>query len=720
MSPFRSASALILRACLMAAVVAGCDCDEGGLNQTCQTCGSDADCSGISENCGGGPNSFCDLRTHSCKQDKFECSGDTPNDSECCPGQGCASVAQLCVDRYENCTEDSGCALRGQVCKPLGNPASGNGCTFERCGSDGACGEGLDCFNGFCVGQVPCSDPIRGRIGCRTGEVCVPAANSCYRLPPSGTAGWPAGCFESCPAGTMLVFKDSTNVFNRCDRTEVARDCTCEALPPLPARDTARHSSAAAAAQSIFVSAYDDDHGDLVVHTFDKTGKFVKTEWIDGVPDTGTVVADPNGPRRGIDASGIDVGQHTSITHDARNGATHVAYYAVRNGTTPVGDLRYARKTGDGAWVTMTVDGSVNGADIADTGLYTSITTTDGVPVIAYFQKAGVGNDSFKTAVKVARATRKDPSGPADWKITVVEGGTRTPPPCSANPCSESQVCVESSVAGSNGICRTRVTENDATLTEQEKAVCKSCGSSESCVRDAANQVKCLDSLRASTLAQLPEGNGLFTSIAYMDGKAVVVWYDGNRKVLKGSIADSDDGTRGAIFTTIVTLDDGSVPGATNVTPHDVGQFASLAVGPADAAKRLAVAYFDVSSRQLRVITAKAGWQEITPASARVVDDGRGTPESDPLLFVGADTTVAFDAQKNVVVAYQDSTSNDLRLAKQQSAGGFQVSTLKAEGAGGFYASLTSDGSKLFVSHAIIKAASASESANKLEVIPLP
>ena len=93
----------------------------------------------------------------------------------------------------------------------------------------------------------------------------------------------------------------------------------------------------------------------------------------------------------------------------------------------------------------------------------------------------------------------------------------------------------------------------------------------------------------------------------------------------------------------------------------------------------------------------------------------------DPVLFVGADTSIAFDAAKNVVVAYQDATSGDLRIAKQApGAAAFTISPLRTEGACGFYASLAKDGNKLFVSHAIIKAESSSKSANRLEVVAVP
>ena len=71
----------------------------------------------------------------------------------------------------------------------------------------------------------------------------------------------------------------------------------------------------AANGQNLFVSAYDGEHGDLVVHTFDKADltKPQKTQWLDGVPATGHIGGDVNGPRGGITDPGPNVGQYTSI-----------------------------------------------------------------------------------------------------------------------------------------------------------------------------------------------------------------------------------------------------------------------------------------------------------------------------------------------------------------------------------------------------------------------
>ena len=79
-----------------------------------------------------------------------------------------------------------------------------------------------------------------------------------------------------------------------------------------------------------------------------------------------------------------------------------------------------------------------------------------------------------------------------------------------------------------------------------------------------------------------------------------------------------------------------------------------------------------------------------------------------------------FDAADNAHIAYQDSTSNDLRFASQSVGGDFVKKTVANTGAGGFYASLVVDASGKYVSHAVVKARSGAESANKLQVLKVP
>lgn len=702
---------------------AGCGgCGEDDLVKP--KCASDADCLADPDF---GEGWFCNLSSGKCEVDVHECG--SGSESECCPGQICTDPALQCWDKWTPCDDDASCSVKGMHCqRPWGvRPTSAEegetkgGCGYEKCGTGGACAEeGTACFNGWCVGGIPC------RGGCKSGEVCTTVNDRCFK--PLEANGWPMGsggsCAATCAPGTILVFVDGTNVFNRCDKSQ--KECRCEPLPAVKANDTARFTAAADGGAKVLVSAYDTDHGDLVVHTFDKaTFKREKTEWIDGVPTSGAITGDPEGPRSGRDAPGPDVGQHTSIAFDKANSTTHISYYAVKDAATPLGDLKYAKRSGTGAWKFHVVDGKSDaGTENGDTGLYSSLTLdAAGFPVIAYFQKGGVGADAFKTALRFARAKVREPERASDWTLTTVDTGIRTPPPCSNPVCVEAEVCTESTTTA-NGVCRTKAAKATDCKTSPTDASARACTSDEACVLNAALAPVCAASLRASTLAGLPEGNGLMPSVAYLEEKPVIVWYDRNARVLKGVIATSDSASAGAIFRAqdIKILDDGSRPDApVGAVPHDVGQFPSLAIGPADAGSRIAVAYMDLSAHQLRVVTAKAAWADLTPAALRVVDNGKGEPGTDPTLFVGADTAIAFDAAKNLSVLYQDATQGDLRIAEQQAGGQtFTIRTLKpgglAVGAAGFYNALLVDGSTRFAAHTLIKAASASQSANKVEL----
>src|SRR5439155_11906311 len=262
------------------------------------------------------------------------------------PAQVCNAQGHYCFDKYTPCTQDGSCPVQGEVCKEIGVFAKGLGCTYEKCDPTGACGEGTNCFNKFCVGEPPCNG------GCKNAgsPVCVTATNLC------STGGSDPSCKQSCPAGKMLVLQDPTNIFDTCNLG--AERCECQSLPPLQVRDVSRHSSMTASGQNLYVSALDGEHDDLVVHTFDKADltKPQKTEWLDGLPPTcaGHIGGDVNGPRGGCTDPGPHVGPYTSIVASP-TGDLYVAYYDMENA-----DLKFTARYGgpSAQWITpIAVDG---------------------------------------------------------------------------------------------------------------------------------------------------------------------------------------------------------------------------------------------------------------------------------------------------------------------------------------------------------------------------
>jgi hypothetical protein len=471
-------------------------------------------------------------------------------------------------------------------------------------------------------------------------------------------------------------------VFDLCNKPAV--ECECEELPPLKVNDVARHSSLAAGPSAAWATAYDGEHGDLVVHQFSKAPPFkrVGSEWVDGVPETGAVIAGPSGPRRGIADRGPDVGRYGSIQLTAQE-EPMVAYYDVDHH-----DLKFAGKFG-GAWKVHTVDAT------GDVGMFAAMTKApSGEPFIAYFQKAGDGADRFKTAVKYARAKVAKPQAATDWTLGEVDGAERPHDPCDGACNEATQVCT---VTGQTQQCEGISTACPA-----------SCASDQACVQQGASGV-CKDVLRPSGLVDVPEGNGLFPSVAYFDDKPVIVWYDRLNGALKGTVAASD-GASGTSFGNKLTID-----GRNRSFKKDVGWFPAIAIGPSSQAKRFAVAYQDAQHDDVLLLLDDGLYEDARATRAgtiSIVDPGKSDPAQDGWLVVGADTQVAWTASGPVVV-YQDQTRGDLMFAKA-SGNTWTRTAVRTEGSVGFWASIAVDGDRLLVSHALIKATGSSEVANKL------
>jgi hypothetical protein len=689
--------------------LAGCNGCSGliATPPKCKTgdcCHTDADCVNLKkqEKDPDPSNWFCKTTIETCLPIQKECQ----DDGQCCPGQTCSPEAGVCIDSYVPCTDNSGCnTSAAQYCDmTLGSYPQGPGCTYQTCNpanGNADCGAGLSCFNSYCLNGPPCNG------GCPSGSVCTPVNNFCFKLDnPSKSCG------QTCATGYILVFQDGANVFNMCDPAG-KQDCTCEALPPIQSSNTSLYSDAVVAGTKILVSAYDYNYGDLVLHTFDKT-TLTETgaEWIDGVPADGMITGDPNGARGGNSTPGPDVGRYTSIAYDPTSDTTHIAYYAVTDGATTLADLKYAWRTGTGSWTTVTVDGEASGTKTASVGKYTSITLSpENMPVISYFQEAGQGSSVGVTAIKVARAKVTQPASASDFNVSTIETEGVTPAPCADAPCGSGQVCVQQTGTLA-GTCVNQQSASNCT------PACNS--STQICGKPSGGSSACYTPQPAPKSDGLPPGDGLFTGIAYVSSLPVVVWYDHGAGRLKGVIAENDSPRQGAHFSPndVLVLDDGTGMGG---PAHDVGRFASIAVGPSN---QIAIAYVDETAHQLDLITAGANWSNLSPpGSGRIVDSGVGMPMSDPILSVGSDTSVKF-AGGLISVVYQDQTAGNFRIAQQSSASSPVAfkSVLAADGACGFYGRLAVDpsGMTLYASHAIVKANSATQSGNKLAVLAVP
>jgi MYXO-CTERM domain-containing protein len=168
---------------------------------------------------------------------------------------------------------------------------------------------------------------------------------------------------------------------------------------------------------SIWVSAYAQSHGDLVV-THATGGRIPNEswEWVDGVPD-GPVVVPNSQIRGGIADDGPDVGMYTSIAV-APDGTPMVTYFDRDNSS-----LKFAAKV-NGTWQTHVVDtgnGSVDAGGAA-VGMYTSLSLRgdDGRPGVAYLAHVGDAMGGH-AEVRYAAAQVPFPTSSADWQTWVVD-----------------------------------------------------------------------------------------------------------------------------------------------------------------------------------------------------------------------------------------------------------------------------------------------------------
>ncbi len=663
---------------------------------------------------------------HRCYFEPRQCK----TDSDCCPGQRCNPSLDLCFDCYNldpsgacgqsDCTTDDDCVSSlgpGHVCLPYNSPDGGPPqiqgeppsmrCTYPTCKSNQDCATGATCFpedagtTGYCVLTPPCGG------SCAQGTACSIPDDLCSAVPPGK-----AGCQQSCAPGTMLVFKDEsvpTGIYDACNRPAV--DCTCATLPPLRSRDLGRYSSLAAANGQVWVSAYDGQYGDLVVYHFQGDGTLVDLEYVDGVPSTGKVVGDPNGPRHGIADPGPNVGLWTSIALGS-DGEPRVSYYDVDHKS-----LKFAVRASNGAWTISWVDGwdGSGTSDGSDVGQYTSIAMQpNGNPAITYFQAAGPEKTApWTTAAKIAIGRTPNPAGPSDWTLGVVDAADRPAPPC-GGACGSSQVCVGTPPANDGGPtvlpdggC---LPPGPVTLGGTCEDACGAgdagCGSGTACVAtDAGASCQPVLASAATGFVDLPEGVGLFTSLAFTsDGTALVAYYDRLHGDLRLAVGN------GSGFT--ATTIDGSAPG-TCADTGDVGLFPSLKVNPTNGA--ISIAYQDSTDQTLLYWTGKTA-TPIAPAQRIVVDTGTiqppdGGPEDWP-MFVGASASLAFGQSGAAYLAYQNQTQVSLRLSSEPAGcatatpASCQPSVVNewASTTEGFYAQVAIDGSNGYVSSAQIKA----------------
>ncbi|MFT3841262.1 MAG: hypothetical protein QM723_30000 [Myxococcaceae bacterium] len=597
-------------------------------------------------------------------------------EADCCPGQTCPSDRKKCFDKVVNCTTDADCPTTDLFCTAYSDHyGMSNRCEFKKCGSLGECQDGTSCFQGVCMSSLPCDGT------CDNGKGCVPNINRCQDY--SNPTGRPmAACPMTCMPGFIGTFKDDSNIWDSCNLPAVA--CVCAELPSLQSNDLGRFSSiAAVSGTGLFVSGYDGQYGDLVVHKFDATGKKTGIDYVDGVPNA-TPKYGPSGARGGVVDPGDDVGRYTDIVA-AGNGVLFVSYYDVTHG-----DLRVAVRGTDSKWTTHKVDG-----DDSDTGLYTSIGLgSDGQPVVSYFQRGGSatfdaskcpggapsGPKEFITALKVAKATKTTPASASDWTVSIVACQSRPTPPCYS--CTASDTCAD---PGNGPNCYTPAAAGACTT---DAGSCDP--NTDTCVT-VNGTAQCAKKYNPSNLADIPEGVGLFSSLVVKDTDVYVAYM----KRQTPSMATVPDGdlyavkvTGGSAVGTPVLLDGSG----------DTGYFPDVKIDPSTG--NVAVAYHDFTSKALKFYYGAGLSNSVTP---EIIDPGTGMAGSGVSDWVGTDSALVFGSSNGQIFAvYQDATGGDLKLAKRN--GTWTNASIDTMGAVGFFADALLLNGNLFASHAKIHA----------------
>ncbi len=352
-------------------------------------------------------------------------------------------------------------------------------------------------------------------------------------------------------------------------------------------------------------------------------------EWtcLDGVPEDVPLTGSPNGPRGGVSASGEDVGRYTSIAADG-DGNLHITYRDETNKT-----LKYIFGQASGqSWdwaepYVMDEDG--------DVGLWSEISVgVDGLIAVAYMAPGVPVEDPTlpvaTSKLRWAQATAAVPTA-ADWTFEDVDT-QQVDSPCNGG-CSAGQKC-----------------RADLNVCERSQAASRcdnACADSQSCF-EQGDAFVCAEVAQLPTIVSLPEGTGLFASVArFSNGDAAVAYYHRTGGDLM--FARQNDGAWQA-----PVILDGRAENGDDLT--DAGQFASIAI---DAQDNVHIAYVDAVTDDLRYINLTEGVSEL-------VDDGiRPTPDGVSVNLVGDASAIIIDDEGVVRIAYQDTSAHQLMLARR-------------------------------------------------------
>ncbi len=300
--------------------------------------------------------------------------------------------------------------------------AGAGGCSCDSGQGPGTGGVALLLLTGFAL-------TLRGRgrrlarAVARHGERALPMVGLWFGLSVVLSLTPGCSCGATVGADACEVIEDCADF--ACNEGELAIcfEGTCTCIDDVPYGRIGPHSDVAVSPTGeAVVSAYAENHGDLVVARHPGAGRIDDKEWefVDGVPDGPIAVPDSH-IRGGITDPGPDVGLYTSVGV-AADDSILISYY-----DRDTGSLKFAGKYG-GVWTKTVVDagsGRILDPEIGGTraGFYTSLTVRkdDNRPGIAYLAETSQGGGIVIAEVRYAQAMVAQPKLPTDWTTTVLD-----------------------------------------------------------------------------------------------------------------------------------------------------------------------------------------------------------------------------------------------------------------------------------------------------------
>jgi MYXO-CTERM domain-containing protein len=226
-----------------------------------------------------------------------------------------------------------------------------------------------------------------------------------------------AGCSCGDPANSCEINEDCSGSCAE-GQIPVCIDGTCACTDDVTWGRIGQYSEMDVEGDTIWVSAYNSVHGDLMVASTTEGGRIPDEKWqfIDGVPD-GPVVIPDSEVRGGIQDPGPNVGLYTDIAARS-DGSVLVSYFDQDNASLKMATLQ------GGAWSNHVVDAGLAGGPDSTyeiVGQYSSITMrSDGRPGVAYFAHIDDG-EGPRTELRFAEATTANPASSSDWVIAVAD-----------------------------------------------------------------------------------------------------------------------------------------------------------------------------------------------------------------------------------------------------------------------------------------------------------